>query len=104
MTHKQLIFRFRLGFLKVKDKKTNTIYATTGQLAYKAMQIKINIIMMFFVVPIPLLVIIPAQLMTKLVFGFFLYIFEAITLFLIGRFLITEKDMKDVVEEKMNQD
>jgi hypothetical protein len=43
-------------------------------------------------------------LMTKLVFGFFLYIFEAITLFLIGRFLITEKDMKDVVEEKMNQE
>lgn len=100
MTNKQLLLRFRLGFVKVKDKKTNSTYIAGKELGYKVMQIKINIIMMFFVVPIPLLYFYPASLDFKFVFGFFLYIFESITLFFIGRVLIKEKDLKDVVMER----
>ncbi len=104
MTNKQLLTRFRLGFLKIRDKETNTIYVSTGPLAVKVMQIKINIIMMFFIVPIPLLILLPWGFPFKLVFGTFLYLFELITLFFIGRLLISEKDLKDVVEEKINQE
>jgi hypothetical protein len=100
MTNKQLLFYFRLGFTKVKDKKTNTIYRATKELGYKVMQIKINIIMMFFVVPIPLLYFYPASTGFKIVFAFFLYIFESITLFTLGRILIKEKDLIYVVKEE----
>lgn len=102
MTKKQLLNRFRLGFLKVRDNKTNKIYIATDALAAKTMQIKVNIIMMFFIVPIPLLILIPYELPFKLVFGILLYLFESITLFFIGRLLISEKDLEDVVEEKLD--
>jgi hypothetical protein len=100
MTDKQLLFRFRLGFTKVLDKKTNTIYRATKELGYKVMQIKINFLMMFIVVPIPLLYFYPASLDFKIVFAFFLYIFESITLFTLGRVMIKEKDLVYVVKEK----
>ena len=100
MTNQQLLLRFRLGFTKVKDKKTNTTYLATKDLGYKVMQIKINIIMMFFVLPILLLSFYPASLDFKIVFAFFLYIFESITLFTLGRVMIKEKDLIYVSKEK----
>jgi hypothetical protein len=104
MTKKQLLTRFRLGFLKVRDKQTNALYISTGALATKVMQIKVNIIMMFFIVPIPLLILLPWGFPFKVVFGILLYLFESITLFMIGRLLISEKDLKDVIEEKIDQE
>jgi len=100
MTNKQLLFRFRLGFSKIVDQKTNTTYRTTKELGYKVMQIKINMVMMFIVVPIPILYLYPASFEFKVVFAFFLYIFEAITLYTLGRVMIKEKDLVYVVKEK----
>ena len=74
MTNNQLLMRFRLGFRKIHDKKNNMTYIATKELGYKVMQIRTNILMMFFVVPIPLLIFYPVSLDYKLVFGFFLYI------------------------------
>jgi hypothetical protein len=51
-----------------------------------------------------LLILIPYELPFKLVFGTLLYLFESITLFFIGRLLISEKDLEDIVEEKLDQE
>jgi len=100
MTNKQLLFRFRLGFTKIIDQKTNTTYRATKELASKVLTMKTNIIMMFIVVPIPVLYLYPASFEFKVVFAFFLYIFETITLLSIGRVLIKEKDLVYVSKEK----
>ena len=99
MTQNQLLNRFRLGITRIYDKQTGRTYVATGLLEKKIKQFRITLFMSLVVIPLPLIFIMVNGLREKLTFGLFLYLFEIVYLFFIGRIMITKKDLSDVIEE-----
>jgi hypothetical protein len=98
MTDKELLKTFRLGKHKVEDKSTGKKYVAEGMLRKKTGMIQRVIIGSILLPPI-LFFTSNQNFATRFTLCGILYLFSIFDVFLIGRFVIKEEDLKEVKEE-----
>jgi len=95
MTNKELLKRFRLGNHKVEDKSTGKMYVAKGMLRKKTGMIQ-RVILGSILLPLILFFISNQNYATRFTLCGILYLFSIFNVFLIGRFVIKEEDLKEI--------
>jgi hypothetical protein len=98
MTDKEMLKKFRLGKNKVVDKNSGKNYVAKGILRKKTVMIQRFIIGSMLLPPI-LFFISDKNYATRFTLCGVLYLASIFDVFLIGRFVIKEEDLKEVEEE-----
>ena len=97
MDNKELLKKFRFGNRKVEDRLTGKIYVAKGTLADKTKFLRRFTIGNLILPPV-MFVLSPQNASFKLPLCAILYLFTFFDIFLLGRFIIKEDDLKDVEE------
>jgi hypothetical protein len=94
-----LLKEFRLGFKKVKDRQTGKVYVATGELERKVSRLNLISMVMIILSAVILFSNVIKSLPIQLAILLLYFVLITLVLRWLGKRMIVEEDLKDVVEK-----